>query len=134
MFNVQTFTYIALRMFQDLPFRELTTEAELAAITAASHQRPQVLIKHSTRCGISAYALHRMFGGAEELLALADVYVLDLLQHRNLSNKIAEDLEVYHQSPQLLVLQHGACTLELTHHEIEPEEVVAFLTGMAEGV
>lgn len=111
-------------------FKLLTSSEQLAEITAASHTRPQVVVKHSTRCGISAFALHRLNEGASKL-SDADVHVLDLLRHRPLSNQIAEDWQVYHQSPQLLVLQKGEVTLELTHHEISADEVATFLLESA---
>ena len=37
-------------------------------------------------------------------LSSLSVYFLDLLNHRDISNKIAYDFKVKHESPQLLVL------------------------------
>ena len=45
-------------------------------------------------------------------------YFLDLLAHRNISNKIAEQLEVTHQSPQLIVLENGKATKNASHSDI----------------
>ena len=40
------------------------------------------------------------------------VYLLDLLNHRDLSNKIAYDFKVKHESPQLLVIHNRICNLQ----------------------
>lgn len=40
------------------------------------------------------------------------MYYLDLLAYRPISDKIAERFQVWHQSPQLIVLRNG----ELAHH------------------
>ena len=51
------------------------------------------------------------------------VYFLDLLQHRNISNTIAEKFKVHHESPQLLLIKDGECIYETTHGDISAEEV-----------
>lgn len=108
-------------------FSALTSLDQLEELIRSSATRPQVVVKHSTRCGISAYALHRLSEAEKDLVQEADVYILDLLQYRELSNRIAERFGVFHQSPQLMVIQHGECTLELTHHEVMPSLVTDFL-------
>ncbi|MDX2063461.1 MAG: bacillithiol system redox-active protein YtxJ [Bacteroidia bacterium] len=105
------------------PFRPLESLDELERIAAASASRPQVLFKHSTRCSISAMALSRMTQGANHLADKADVYVLDLIRYREVSNAIAERFQVHHESPQLLLIEQGDCTLEQSHLEIDPRAV-----------
>ena len=41
--------------------------------------------------------------------ASLSVYLLDLLNYRDLSNQIADDFNVKHESPQLLVIKDGEC-------------------------
>lgn len=94
-----------------LPWKNLTTEAQIDAIVKESHERPVFIFKHSTRCGISSMTLRRF---ESELEATDDygMYYLDLLAYRPISDKIAERFQVWHQSPQLIVLRNG----ELVHH------------------
>jgi bacillithiol system protein YtxJ len=47
------------------------------------------------------------------------------LQHRPLSQSIAERFGITHESPQLLVIKKGVCNYHANHLEIEPEEVFA---------
>jgi bacillithiol system protein YtxJ len=51
-------------------------------------------------------------------------HYLDLLQYREISNKIAEQFGVYHQSPQVLLIKNGECIYEETHSAISMEEIV----------
>lgn len=45
-------------------------------------------------------------------------YFLDLIAHRPISNKIAEDFGVTHQSPQLIVLENGKAVKDASHQSI----------------
>jgi bacillithiol system protein YtxJ len=51
-------------------------------------------------------------------------YYLDLLQHRNISGKIAEDFHVHHESPQVLVIKNGECIYDESHNGIYLDEIV----------
>jgi len=100
----------------------LTDEAQLQEIISRSHTRPQVIFKHSTRCSISAVALKRL--QKEALPAGVDFYLLDLLAYRSLSNKMAEQFEVPHESPQVLVIRDGGCIYDESHLGISMDEII----------
>ena len=88
-----------------------------------SAQRPVFLFKHSTRCSISSMAMNRLEKITDEVYAKADFYYLDLLKFREVSNAIAEKLQVHHESPQILLVKHGECTFDASHMEIDPKEL-----------
>ena len=50
--------------------------------------------------------------------ASLSVYLLDLLNYRDLSNQIADDFNVNHESPQLLVIKDGECYKHSSHTSI----------------
>lgn len=94
-----------------LPWKPLTQENQLEEVLEESYQRPVFIFKHSTRCGISSMTLRRF----ESELEVSDnygMYYLDLLTYRSLSDEIATRFQVWHQSPQLIVLRNG----EVVHH------------------
>lgn len=69
------------------------------------------------------FAKHRLEDGydiGEEDLTF---YYVDLLAHRDVSNAIAEDLGILHQSPQLIVIKHGRVVHHSTHESIELHSV-----------
>jgi bacillithiol system protein YtxJ len=94
----------------------ITTIEQLNAVDRASHDRPVLLFKHSTRCSISSAALGRLERAwTKEDDERHDAYYLDLLQHRDVSNTIAERYGVEHESPQVLVVRNGKCTYHTSH-------------------
>jgi bacillithiol system protein YtxJ len=55
------------------------------------------------------------------------LYFLDLIRHRDISNQIAEDFQVHHESPQLLVIKDGECILDQSHGGISLDEALSVL-------
>jgi bacillithiol system protein YtxJ len=99
----------------------LTSEEQLSALLENSFSRPQVIFKHSTRCHISSTAKNRL--EKSDMPEGIDFYYLDLIAYRSLSNKIAEDLKVHHESPQVLVIKNGDCVYDESHLAIYMEEI-----------
>ncbi len=105
-----------------MDWKNLTSIDQLEAIASESFNLPQVLFKHSTRCSISSMALNRLEGSAPP--AGVVFYLLDLLQHRNISAAIAEKFKVHHESPQVLVIINGECTYDESHMGISMDEII----------
>ncbi|HTN08377.1 bacillithiol system redox-active protein YtxJ [Agriterribacter sp.] len=101
----------------------LTTEAQLAEILEKSKGRPQLIYKHSTRCGTSSMIKSRLERSA--MPPEIDFHFIDLIAYRALSGKIAEELHVRHESPQVLLIQNGECTYHESHYAIDMEEIAA---------
>ena len=53
-----------------------------------------------------------------------DLYFLDLLVHRDISNAIADRYGVAHESPQVLVIRNGRCIHTASHMAIAEQEVL----------
>ena len=96
----------------------LTISAQLDEIIAFSNQKPIIIFKHSTRCSISKMALKR-FESEYDLHDTVDAYFLDLLEHRDISNEIATRFNVYHQSPQLMLIKSGKAVYDVSHSDID---------------
>lgn len=99
----------------------LTNEAQLDEIVLNSNNKPQVLFKHSTRCSISSMAKSRL--ERSEVPNDADFYLLDLIANRNISNKIAQNFNVYHESPQILIIKNGECIYDESHGSIDMDAI-----------
>jgi bacillithiol system protein YtxJ len=83
-----------------------------------------LIFKHSTRCSISLMAKRRFELDWDKLPSDMPLYFLDLIQHRDISSKIANDFQVHHESPQLLLVKDGECVLDLSHGEISVDETL----------
>jgi len=99
----------------------LTEEPQLAQIKEQSNQQPVVIFKHSTRCATSTMAKNRLEREAPPENTL--FYFLDLIRYRTVSNKVADDFQVYHESPQILVIKNGECIYEDSHNGISMQDI-----------
>ena len=96
----------------------IKSEADLENALEESRGKKVVIFKHSTRCFISKTVLKNFEKEVSNSDKDASYYFLDLLANRSISNKIADDLDVEHQSPQLIVLQDGKAVKNASHHSI----------------
>jgi len=102
-----------------MEFTSLHQIDQLQSIDDASASTLQIIFKHSTRCSVSMMAKRML---EEELPQLVEqkmqVYYLDLLNHRNISNEIAARYQVTHDSPQLLFIKDGKCVYHASHEDV----------------
>jgi bacillithiol system protein YtxJ len=105
------------------PWIELTTIEELESAIESSTSRAVLLFKHSTRCSISSMAKSRFENNWNSEIENCDLYYLDLIAHRDISNKIAEITGIEHQSPQAIVLKNKKVIYEATHSSIDAKEI-----------
>jgi bacillithiol system protein YtxJ len=101
----------------------LNSIEELYNAIEKSEIKPQLFFKHSTRCIISKMVLQAFEqSGVHEMISV-DFYLLDLLNYRNISNEIADRLNVFHQSPQAILLNKKEVVYSQTHERINGNEV-----------
>lgn len=86
-----------------------------------------VIFKHSTRCSISMMAKRKFELDWSDLPEDISLYFLDLIKYRELSNQVAHDFQVHHESPQLLLIKNGECILDQSHSGISVEEAMSVL-------
>ncbi len=110
----------------NIPWKEITTEAQISEIVALSHEKPQLIFKHSTRCSISSMAKSRL--EREWKLENVEPWYLDLIAHRDVSNAIASQLGVQHESPQAILLKDGIVVYDGSHSSISVSEITKHVT------
>ncbi len=104
----------------NLNWNQLSELSQLDTIVENSATRTQVIFKHSTRCGISRAVLKQF---EKKVIEDADLYYLDLLSYRAISNELAQKFNVIHQSPQLLVIKDGKVTAHDSHYDLLSVEI-----------
>lgn len=100
-----------------LPWNPLVDLEQLDKIRKASEKRPQLIFKHSTGCGISRMVL-KQFTQIFPKEIEVDLYYLDLLQYRTISNEVAQQFDVIHQSPQVLIIKNAQVIQDASHGQI----------------
>ena len=104
----------------------LTDLGELNTIINESNDKPVVIFKHSTRCGISRMVL-KQFENEFNSNDMITPYFLDLLAHRDISNAITSRFDVQHQSPQMIVIKNGRAVYNASHENIDAGELKNFI-------
>lgn len=100
-------------------WNRLESESQLENIKKESYQNPVLILKHSTTCSISATTLGRLERNwKQEDVENLKPYYLDLLAHRPISNQIAQQFGVHHESPQALLIVNGKSVYDASHYDI----------------
>lgn len=103
----------------------LENQEQLDELNKRSASKLQVIFKHSTRCSISAVAKNRL--EKEKAPENVEFYYLDLLRFRPVSDAIAVDFGVRHESPQILAIRDGKVVYHESHLGIRMSDVFPLL-------
>lgn len=109
-------------------WKEITTLEEWNEMLANSSERGQVILKYSSTCPVSANSLHEY----EDYLKSTpnqevDYTLVKVIESRPVSNKIAEDLNVKHESPQMIYIKDKAKYWAASHWSITKAHMTAVL-------
>ena len=107
-------------------WRQLIHLDQLNELVGESKNKPILIFKHSTRCGVSRMVL-KQFESEYDLDDAAIPYFLDLLTHRGLSDAVAVRFGVRHQSPQLIVVKDGKAVFHDSHGSIDAGRLEQFI-------
>lgn len=107
-------------------WNEIQSSEDLENAIEASKVEKVVIFKHSTRCMISKTVLRNFERQIESgSVDLPRFYYLDLLNHRDISNEIAQIFSVVHQSPQIVVIENGQVIHHASHDNIDLSLILA---------
>jgi bacillithiol system protein YtxJ len=82
-----------------------------------------LIFKHSRRCSISVMALKRLERSEFYKSFKGGFWILDVLKSKNLSLSIAAELNIRHESPQVIVFSNKRVIHHASHLGIEPETI-----------
>lgn len=98
------------------PWTELYSVHQLEELLSSENKI--LIFKHSTRCSISSMILSRFEKEFEQNDNIIPVF-LDLIKYREISNLIADKMNVYHQSPQVILIEKNTVLYHASHNEID---------------
>lgn len=104
-----------------LAWQQLESVQEVENLLAERDGEARVFFKHSTRCSISAMALHSFeatWKGNQDPL-----YFIDLIRFREVSNALAAGTNVHHESPQVIVVRDGEILYQASHSSIDARKI-----------
>lgn len=105
------------------PWKNIESMQTLDEVIALTKDKAVLIFKHSTRCSISMMVLTRFQSEWDLNTNNCELYFLDLIAHRDISNKIEQLTGVIHQSPQAILLRNGEVLYEASHNSISAREI-----------
>ncbi len=112
---------------KSLPWIPLSSLDQLINIAEKSKSKTQIIFKHSSRCGISRMVINQFVKQYSFSEKEVDLYYLDILSYRNVSDEVGYKFQVLHQSPQLIVLRNGVAVAHASHGAINAIDIIAYL-------
>lgn len=110
----------------DNNWKNIENLAQIEDIKKESEDRTVLIFKHSTRCSISAMAWDRLKRNwSPEDTKKISPYFLDLIKFREISNTLAKDFNVDHESPQVIIIKNGKATYDNSHMGIDYKEILS---------
>ena len=106
---------------------ELRRKQDLEQLLERSNKDPILIFKHSTQCAVSDAALDEFNSFTSDVEDL-DCGLVLVIEHRDVSNAIAEQLNVRHQSPQAIVVEDGRSIWNASHWSITADALRDALT------
>jgi monothiol bacilliredoxin len=91
---------------------------ELDKLIAASESRPVLLFKHSYTCGISMEALEELVEHLNERRTAAQYAMVTVQTHRAVSNAVAQQFGVRHETPQALLIKDRRVVWSASHFRV----------------
>lgn len=92
-----------------------------------SHRQPQLLYKHSNRCGTCMFAKSEIESSSGEIKEKAGMHFVDVIRSRAVSDYIAEKLNLRHESPQAILLVDGKVVWHNSHSAIKGNKILSKL-------
>ncbi len=110
-----------------LPWITLNSLEQLDVIESASKTKTQIIFKYSSRCGVSRMVLNQFVDNYELTEQDLDLYFLDLISYRSVSNEVGYKFQVMHESPQLLVIKNGVVVAHDSHSGVNAIDLSQFI-------
>jgi bacillithiol system protein YtxJ len=107
----------------------LTSDSEWDDARTASEEALVLIFKHSNACPVSAQADGEMAQFAEE--ADLPVYKVVVQEHRSVSNTVEADLDVRHETPQVILLQDRRPVFDTSHFEVTADTIRDALSSLS---
>jgi bacillithiol system protein YtxJ len=106
--------------------KELTKVEHWEELTSAA-SKPICIFKHSTSCPVSAEAYEQFQNYLTHANPAYEYVMVKVIESRPVSNLIADELQVKHQSPQVLVVKDGKAAWHDSHWRITEEKLIEIL-------
>ncbi|MBO8172488.1 MAG: bacillithiol system redox-active protein YtxJ [Bacillaceae bacterium] len=98
--------------------KEIISVEEWKGMLKKSEEKPIMVLKHSTSCPISAGAYREYQSHLEDADESVMYALVKIIEFRDVSNQIEQDLGIKHESPQAILVKNGKAVWHDSHGSI----------------
>ena len=110
---------------------KLESEKDINELKSLSKSKICMIFKYSTRCGSSAVALDRLERSWDRTeMSEVQPFFLDLITYRNLSNLVAQEFDVLHESPQIILIENSSSVFDTSHFSINYNNILSSVLNL----
>jgi bacillithiol system protein YtxJ len=102
---------------------ELTSIDQWNEALENTDEQPLLVFKHSTTCPISAEGLNQFENFLQEKQDNIQTVLVKVIESRSVSNQIADDLGVKHESPQVILIRDRNVLWSASHWNITKDSL-----------
>ena len=106
--------------------QNLGSSEDMKQVWENSTQNPTVLFKHSATCPVSADAFDELESFHESAADVHCYYVI-VSENRDVSNQIAEETGIKHESPQIFLISNKEVVWHASHSQISKDSITEAL-------
>lgn len=106
-----------------MALKELLEIDEVQEVLESSVEQPVLLFKQSTTCPISTNAFGEFNTFLEKHAGDYDAYFVKVRETRPVSDRIAEELGIRHESPQIFIIKDQEARWNASHTEITVDNI-----------
>ena len=103
---------------EETDWDQLLSEQAVVDVFAASAARVQLILKHSRSCSVSFFAKQNLDSVSPEEWPEMDRSMVEVVQHRPISQYLAAKTSVRHESPQVLVVANSEVIWHGSHSDV----------------
>jgi len=112
-----------------MAIQRVADSSPATAVTLLQGATPRLIFKHSPTCGMSnrAFTEVSVFAGTHPELP---IFLVDVLAQRGLSQQIAAELRLVHESPQVILVAGGQPLWNASHRGVTVQAIERALNAL----
>lgn len=104
----------------------ISDSSQIDPIIEASKEKPQLIYKHSHRCSVCFVSKGNLEMASDNIKEYADMHFVNVVRSREVSDKIASELDVRHESPQAILVDQGKVVWHGSHGSIDADAILEY--------
>lgn len=104
-------------------FKQVKNQKDWDDLKEGSKIESVAILKYSNTCPISFNSKKSLIDAREKGILKKPIYILTVQESRELSDIISKELQVIHETPQIIVVKDKKAVYNSSHDDINPDDL-----------